>query len=424
MEQPIGLSRATDPSDSGVTIASTSVMQAVEVDVDLWSDANLRDPFPLYAELRRLSPVVRLARHDAYAVTRYDEVRSLLQDWESFTSAKGVGMSPLANARGGRGVISSDPPIHTSRRRVLNGQLLPAALKPHEEFIESRAIEFANQAVESRDLEVIADLAVPFSVSLVCDLVGLPEDGRELLLPWARLGFDTWGPLGPRSDAAAAGYECLVNYSNTVSVPDHLEPGRWGTGIYEAVDRGEMEPEAIHGVVFAYLQAGMDTTVNAIGTALYLFAQHPDQWDQVRSDPELIASAINEVLRYHSPIQRYTRVATDDIELGGVSIPSYSRVVALIGAGNRDERRFEDPDRFDVTRNPIDHLSFGRGIHHCAGAGLARLELSALLTRFAQRVKRFELRDHEWEINSTVQGLSYLDLTLHATSSAGGARAT
>ncbi len=273
-------------------------------------------------------------------------------------------------------------------------------------------------------MEVIADLAVPFSVSLVCDLVGLPEDGRELLLPWARLGFDTWGPLGPRSDAAAAGYECLVNYSNTVSVPDHLEPGRWGTGIYEAVDRGEMEPEAIHGVVFAYLQAGMDTTVNAIGTALYLFAEHPDQWDQVRSDPELIPSAINEVLRYHSPIQRYTRVATDDIELGGVSIPSYSRVVALIGAGNRDERRFEDPDRFDVTRNPIDHLSFGRGIHHCAGAGLARLELSALLTRFAQRVKRFELRDHEWEINSTVQGLSYLDLTLHATSSAGGTRAT
>ena len=88
-------------------------MQAIEVDADLWSDANLRDPFPLYAELRRISPVVRLARHDAYAVTRYDEVRSLLQDWESFTSAKGVGMSPLANARGGRGVISSDPPIHT-----------------------------------------------------------------------------------------------------------------------------------------------------------------------------------------------------------------------------------------------------------------------------------------------------------------------
>ena len=198
-------------------------------------------------------------------------------------------------------------------------------------------------------------------------------------------------------------------------MPEHLEPGRWGTGIYDAVDRGEMEPEAIHGVVFAYLQAGMDTTVNAIGTALYLFAQHPDQWDQVRSDPELIPSAINEVLRYHSPIQRYTRVATDDIELGGVTIPSDSRVVALIGAGNRDERRFDDPDRFDVTRNPIDHLSFGRGIHHCAGAGLARLELGALLTRFAERVKRFEIRDHEWEINSTIQGLSYLDLTLHAT---------
>ncbi len=393
---------------------SMSATQAVEVDVDLWSDANLRDPFPLFAELRALAPIVRLARHDAYAVTRYHEIRSVLQDWEAFSSAKGVGMSPLINARAGRGVISSDPPIHDSRRRVLNGQLLPAALKPHEDFIETRAVEFADQAVESRDLEVVADLAVPFSVSLVCDLVGLPEEGRDRLLPWARLGFDSWGPPGARAEAAAGGYQCLVDYSNTVSVPEHLEPGRWGAGIYEAVDRGELEPEAIHGVVFAYLQAGMDTTVNAIGSALYLFAQHPDQWDQVRRDPEFIPSAINEVLRYYSPLQRYTRVATHDIEVGGVSVPADSRVVVLIGAGNRDERRFDDPDRFDVTRNPIDQLSFGRGLHHCVGAGLARLELGGLLARFAERVERFEIRDHEWGINSTMQGLSHLDLTIHA----------
>jgi cytochrome P450 len=394
---------------------AASVTHAVDVDVDVWSDTNLRDPFPLYAELRTLAPVVRLVRHDAYAVTRYAELRDVLQEWESFTSAKGVGMSPLINARAGRGVISSDPPTHTSRRRVLNSQLLPPALKPHEELIKSRAIEYADQALETRDVEVVADVAVPFSVSLVCDLVGLPEQGRERLLPWARLGFDSWGPPGPRAEAASVGYQYLVEYSNTVSVPGHLEPGRWGAGIYEAADRGDLEPEAIHGVVFAYLQAGMDTTVNAIGTALYLFAQHPDQWDQVRSDPSLIASAINEVLRYHSPIQRYTRVATHDIEVGGVGIPADSRVVALIGAGNRDERRFDDPDRFDVARNPIDHLAFGRGLHHCAGAGLARVELSALLTRFAERVRRFEIRDHEWDVNSTVHGFRHLDLTLHTT---------
>jgi cytochrome P450 len=392
---------------------SASLTKAADVDVDVWSDANLRDPFPLYAELRRLAPVVHLVRHDAYAVTRYAEIRDVLQEWESFTSAKGVGMSPLINARGGRGVIASDPPVHTARRRVLNSQLLPAALKPHEQFIESRATEYADQAVDRRDLEVVGELAVPFSVAVVCDLVGLPDEGRERLLPWARLGFDSWGPPGPRADAAADGYRSLVDYSNTVSVPEHLEPGRWGAGIYDAVDRGELEPEAIHGVVFAYLQAGMDTTVNAIGTALFLFAQYPDQWDQVCRDPNLIPSAVNEILRYHSPIQRYTRVANDDIEVGGVSIPADSRVVVLIGAGNRDERRFDDPDRFDVIRNPIDHLAFGRGLHHCAGAGLARLELSAVLTRLAERVRRFEIRDHEWDINATVHGLRSLDLTLH-----------
>ena len=394
---------------------SVSVTKAVDVDADVWSDSNLRDPFPLYAELRALAPVVRLVRHDCYAVTRYAEIRDLLQDWESFTSAKGVGMSPLINARGGRGVIASDPPVHTARRRVLNSQLLPAALKPHEAFIESRAIEYADQAVGRRDVEVIGELAVPFSVSVVCDLVGLPDEGRERLLPWARLGFDSWGPPGPRAEAAAGGYQNLVDYSNTVSVPEHLEAGRWGAGIYDAVDRGDLEPEAIHGVVFAYLQAGMDTTVNAIGSALYLFAQYPDQWDQVRTDPSLVPSAVNEILRFHSPIQRYTRVANHDIDVGGVTIPAHSRVVVLIGAGNRDERRFDDPDRFDVTRNPIDHLAFGRGLHHCAGAGLARLELSALLARLAERVERCEIRDHEWDINSTVHGLRHLDLTLHTT---------
>ena len=394
---------------------SVSVTRAIDVDVDVWSDTNLRDPFPLYAELRALAPVVRLVRHDAYAVTRYAEIRDVLQEWESFTSAKGVGMSPLINARGGRGVIASDPPVHTARRRVLNSQLLPAALKPHEEFIESRATEYVIQAVDRRDVEVVGELAVPFSVSVVCDLVGLPDEGRERLLPWARLGFDSWGPPGPRAEAAAGGYQSLVDYSNTVSVPEHLEPGRWGAGIYDAVDRGDLEQEAIHGVVFAYLQAGMDTTVNAIGTALYLFAQYPDQWDQVRSDPNLIPSAVNEVLRYHSPIQRYTRVANDDIELGGVTVPAHNRVVVLIGSGNRDERRFDDPDRFDVTRNPIDHLAFGRGLHHCAGAGLARLELSAVLTRLAERVRRFEIRSHEWDINATVHGFRSLGLTLHTT---------
>jgi cytochrome P450 len=394
---------------------SVSATKAVDVDVDVWSDTNLRDPFPLYAELRALAPVVRLARHDCYAVTRYAEIRDLLQDWESFTSAKGVGMSPLINARGGRGVIASDPPVHTARRRVLNSQLLPAALKPHEEFIASRAREYVTRAVDRRDVEVVGELAVPFSVSVVCDLVGLPEDGREQLLPWARLGFDSWGPPGPRAEAAAVGYRSLVDYSNTVSVPEHLEPGRWGAGIYDAVDRGDLEPEAIHGVVFAYLQAGMDTTVNAIGSALYLFAEHPDQWDQIRREPDLVPSAVNEVLRYHSPIQRYTRVANDELEVGGVTVPADGRVVVLIGAGNRDERRFDDPDRFDVTRNPIDHLGFGRGLHHCAGAGLARLELSAVLTRLAERVTRFEVRGHEWDVNATVHGLRHLDLTLHTT---------
>ena len=241
-------------------------MRAVDVDADVWSDANLRDPFPLCAELRALAPVVRLTRHDAYAITRYADIRDVLQDWESFTSAKGVGMSPLTNARAGRGVISSDPPVHDSRRRVLNSQLLPAALKPHEAFIEaprssnSRTWRSKLASWRSSPISRCHSACRSCATSSDCPRRAATDFCRGL----GRASTDGVR-LGPRSEAAAFGYQCLVKYSDTVSVPEHLEPGRWGAGIYDAVDRGDMEPDAIHGVVFAYLQAGMDTTVNAIG---------------------------------------------------------------------------------------------------------------------------------------------------------------
>ena len=151
--------------------------------------------------------------------------------------------------------------------------------------------------------------------------------------------------------------------------------------------------------------------MNAVASAVYLFAEHPDQWDLVRGDRSLIPSAFNEVLRLHAPVHHFTRVATSDQDIGGVVLPAGTRILVMYGSANRDERHYPDPDRFDVTRNPIDQLAFGRGVHLCVGQNLAKMEGHAIFAELADRVERFELTgEPEWMLNNTLHGLGRLPL--------------
>jgi cytochrome P450 len=375
-----------------------------ETDVDLWDEAVLADPWPTYRALQALGPVVRLSRHGLLALTRYDGVRNALQDWEVFSSAQGVGVDPDLNASSGRGILSTDPPLHDTRRRVLNAQLVPRSLTAHEPLIDERAEELVAALVAAGSFDAVHDLARPYTLGIVADLVGLPQQDREHLIDRATCAFNTFGPRNELLESSMTGFRDLVAYAQRIAVPGSLEPGRWGEQIYDAAARGEVEAEACPGLMLAYVWAGMDTTVNAIASAVWLFAKHPDQWDLVRRDPAIIPSAFNEVLRIHPPVQRFTRVTTREVTVEGVEIPANQRVVVLFGAANRDERHFPDPERFDITRNPVDMLSFGRGIHHCVGASLARLESHAVLRSLAARVARFELLDAAWRANNALHG--------------------
>ncbi len=383
-------------------------------DVDLWADDVLADPYPAYAELRQLGPVVWMTRYGAYALPRYDEVRAVLQDWQRFTSARGVGMDDAMNAKSGRGILTTDPPLHDTRRKVLNAQLVPRALTTHEPSITDRAEAMVADLVERGSFDAVADLAQPYSVGVVADLVGLPDEEREHLLERAAAAFNTFGPDNDLLRGSLAGFRELFDYCTGFATPERLTPERWGSQIYAAGERGDIEPDACPGLMLAYAWAGMDTTVNALSAAVWLFARYPDQWDLVRGDPALVPSAFNEVLRIEPPVQRFTRFAASSVELGGAVLPEGSRVAVLFGSANRDERHFEDPDRFDVTRNPVDHLSFGRGIHHCVGAGLARLEGHAVIAALASRVERFEIGEASWRRNNALHGLARLDVLVHS----------
>jgi len=161
-----------------------------------------------------------------------------------------------------------------------------------------------------------------------------------------------------------------------------------------------------------YMAPSLDTTIFAITSAVWLFAQHPDQWDLVRENPSLIPAAMNEVLRMEAPIQDFSRLAISDYNMDGVSIPAGSRAIAFYGAANRDEREYPDPDRFDVRRGPANHLAFGTGPHVCVGVYLARMEMTALFTALARRVRRFSLGDTERALHNILRGFTKLDVAV------------
>ena len=383
-----------------------------ELDIDLWSDDVLADPYPAYARIRRQGAVLYSPQWDAYVLPRYDEVRHVLQDWETFSSAHGVGLNTRANSMSGRGILTTDPPLHDARRRVLNAQLVPREVARHHEFLVDEAKRLVTLLVGRGSFDAVADLAHQYSVQVVSDLCGLPAEGREHLIERASAAFDTFGPDNDRCRGSWEGFRELYEYATNFATPERLTPGRWGAEIYEAAANGVVEPDACPGLLLAYVWAGMDTTVNAISAAVSLFADHPEQWSMLRSDRSLMTSATNEVLRIEPPVQRFTRSVTREVRLAGATLPEGARVVVLFGSANRDERRFVEPDRFDITRNPTDHLSFGRGVHRCVGAGLAQEEIKAVLDALADRVERFDVIDRSWRRNNALHGLERLTVSV------------
>jgi len=382
-------------------------------EIDLFSDEAVRDPYDRYRELRDAGPAVYLEKNQAWAVTRFQGVREVLRDWERFTSEKGVAMNEAMNAANIGSIVASDPPQHTKLRKVLSERLSPGAIGKLTDQISMQADELVASLVERENFDAVQDLAAFFPISVVADLIGLPDEGRAKLLDWGNAVFDGFGPDNPRTEAAMPKIGEMWAYVAEVATRDQLAPGSMGLAVYEAADRGEIDPESCIPLMGGYVAAGMDTTVNAIGTGVLLLAENPDQWRRLKSDASLIRSAGNEILRYDSPVQMFARTATDDQEIEGRQIPSGDRVLAVYGSANRDERKWESADVFDVARNPIDHLGLGFGVHRCAGAALARLEIEAIFASLVARVSEIRIEaEPVRQLNNTVRGLKSLPVSV------------
>jgi cytochrome P450 len=382
-----------------------------ESDIDLFCDDALSDPYPRYRELRDLAPAVWLKSMGMFALPRFDDVRNALRNWEVFSSAHGAAMNEPINQAIAGNTLGSDPPLHNKLRNVLVRPLSPSAMKDVTAHIEAEAEGLVERLVERKTFDAATDLAQYLPLNVVSHLVGLPEGGRERMLEWGSAAFDSLGPANARCLSAAETAMGLVHYALKLE-PGSVRPGSWAALAFEAAERGEITLHQARGLILDYVAPSLDTTIFATSNALWLFALHPKSWDSIRGNPALIPAAINEVLRIESPIQTFSRYVTRDTDVDGVQVPQGSRALVMFGSANRDERKWQDPERFDIHRKAAEQLAFGHGEHLCVGLPLARLELRALLSSLAKRVKRFEILEVKRGINNTLRGLEKLRVSV------------
>lgn len=235
-------------------------------------------------------------------------------------------------------------------------------------------------------------LAAEFPLRVFPDAVGLPREDREHLLPYGSFAFNAFGPHNELVVDGEAGIgEHSSAWVNSQCTRDSLGDNGFGAKIYAAADHCDITQRQAPLLVRSLLTAGVDTTVNGIAAVIYAFATNLDQWQRLRAAPALARTAFDEAVRWQSPVQTFFRTATADVDLGTTLVPKDHKILMFLGAANRDPRRWRDPDRFDLSRDPSGHVGFGMGIHQCIGQHVARLEAEALLTALVNRVENIEL---------------------------------
>jgi cytochrome P450 len=377
-------------------------------DVDLYSDEVLRDPYPHYKALRELGAVVWLPRNGLHAVARFEDVRAALRNPAVFSSAQGVAANDHVNTISRGTTLASDAPLHDRLRAIVAAPLLPRALEEIAPQIRTEARRLVDELVDRGQFDAVSDLAQHLPLTIVSKLVGLEDHGRSSMLRWAAATFNVLGSMNARACTALKDVQEMRAYLGGDEIRSRLRPGSWGDRIFAAADRGEVEPERCPVLMRDYLGPSLDTTIFATANLVLLFGRHPAQWDLVRNDPPLIPNAINEALRLESPVRGFTRHLAADATIGGLTIPRESRLLLLYASANRDERKWQDPERFDVKRRANDHLGFGNGTHMCAGLHLARLEMTALLEVLVERVAGFEIGEPVLALNNVLRGLASL----------------
>jgi cytochrome P450 len=373
--------------------------------------AFLSDPYPVLNGLREAARVFYDEGWERWFVTRHEDVRSCLRDrrlgrnFRHVMSEKEAGAEPLdphwqAFWDSERwSLLWIEPPEHTRMRKLVAAAFTPRSVEALRQPAAELARELLEPLAEAGRMELLYDFAQPYSIAVICRMLGVPLDRHRDLLDWSHRMVKMYEFEVPEERARAAN-EAAAEFRDYVLglIRERRSKPRddMVTALVEArVDGGQLSDDEIVSTVIVLLNAGHEATVNTLGNGMVAFARRPEQWRRVVSGEVPAATALEEMIRYDPPLQLFERwVLEEQFAIGDVRIPRGHKVALLFGAANRDPRAFERPDEFDVGReNAAQHIGFGGGIHVCIGAPLARIELEASVTTLARSFPEFELEE-------------------------------
>jgi cytochrome P450 len=374
---------------------------------DPWDPGFLADPYPAYAELRARGRVVRYEPTDQWLVPRHADVSALLRDrrlgrtyqhrfsHEDFGRTQPPPAHEPFHTLNDHGMLDLEPPDHTRIRRLVSKAFTPRTVERLKPYVHGLADDLVAGLVRDGGGDLLADVAEPLPVAVIAEMLGIPEADRGQLRPWSA---DICGmyELNPSEETAARAVRASVEFSEYLReliAARREKPGEdLISGLIAAHDEGDRltEQEMISTAVLL-LNAGHEATVNATVNGWWALFRHPDQLAALRADHSLIPSAIEELMRYDTPLQLFERWVLDDIEIDGTTIPRGSEIAMLFGSANHDPAVFPDPGRLDLTRRDNPHISFSAGIHYCIGAPLARIELAASMTALLRQAPTLRL---------------------------------
>ena len=390
-------------------------IEAERIDYDPLSTTVQDNPYPYYHRLLREEPLYHNPERRFWALSRFEDVQQALKDWRTFSSAQGVNLEPGFTETIGPEILNMDPPRHDELRRVVRHHFTKAKIAESESVVRSYADELLTGLTRAGGGDFAADFAQRLPVLVICKLMGIPlEDEATVRKLASSMLLILSGTDEFLEEAMAAAQELRAYFGDLVEDRRHSPRD----DVISALAKGEIDgrplpPDEIFGMCLIIYLAGNTTTSALVSNGLYVLACHPEQRAHLAAHLEVVESAVEELLRYESPVQWTSRVTTRSVEFYDRVIPEGERVMMLIGAAHRDPRQWENPDSLDVFRPVQRHLAFSEGVHLCLGAPLARLEGRIAFEMILSRIPEYEIAGQVERLSiSTERGLAHLPLSV------------
>lgn len=396
-----------------MTTVSESISQNVPDDFDIHEPPFVLNPYPIYDYIRNECPVAHGSKYGGYwLLTRYEDVKQAVMDWRTYTSSVPAKNAIPTIIRRTEPLLPTelDPPLHSRYRALVNPVFSPERMELLRPKVKAIATVLIDRLIEGKGGDLVADYAVPLSVQTLAEFTGFPKEDTHRWVSWIQRMFNVHN----REDGATATQEITAYVDDLIALRRKQPCGDFISLLLESeVDGHRLTDHELRSFSVGVFGAGYETTADAISVTLYYLAEHPEDRLRLAAEPQLIQMAVEEFVRFVSPIQIFGRTATKDVELYGNSIQKGEVVGMGFGSANHDPTIFPEPEHCVLDRTPNKHLAFGAGIHLCLGAPLARLEMATTLEEFTKRIPEYRVAGNvEWKTRGDRRGLAALPVVI------------